>query len=409
MGILLALVLAATVTVKVDKAALRSGGCDEDAETIAELVSGTPVDLKFALNGSCYKVGVLINGTQKTGYLTGEMLSDVTTFDKARQSGSSVGGSGETPKMEAAAVENMRRALTGTPSSNPALIQASHLIEANQPGAALVVLESLVKQRTSNPDVYMLAGVAAWKNDQPREALDFWKTSLDLRPNTELDNLYKKVEREVAGDKSGERLIGLRVLLRYETELMPLSAAKQMLEILDSEISRISQIVGCQSSERLVAIVQSREAYFQTTQAAEWSGGQYNGKIRVPYDPTRSPAAIKKLFGHEVVHACLANMGQWPAWLHEGLAQKLSGETLRPEMRDKIRVLAANHALPKLDEFRRDWSGLNTENAFVAYGVALQAADLLFENYANTGLLNILRNPSLLVQVTADLNKRLGL
>ena len=39
----------------------------------------------------------------------------------------------------------------------------------------------------------------------------------------------------------------------------------------------------------------------------------------------------------------------------------------------------------------------------------LSAADLLFQHYSNTGLLNILRNPNLLTQVTADLNRRLGL
>jgi len=39
--------------------------------------------------------------------------------------------------------------------------------------------------------------------------------------------------------------------------------------------------------------------------------------------PTR---ATRQVFAHELVHACLANIGSWPAWLHEGLAQKLSGE-----------------------------------------------------------------------------------
>ena len=129
----------------------------------------------------------------------------------------------------------------------------------------------------------------------------------------------------------------------------------------------------------------------------------------MPYDPVRTPASMQRVFAHEVVHACLANLGTWPPWLQEGLAQKLSGDTLSPQMRDKIKELAARHALPKLDDFRRDWSGLNTENAVVAYGVALAAADLLFENYSNTGLVNILRNPSLFAQVTSDLNHRLGL
>jgi hypothetical protein len=401
----------AAITVKQNDTPLRSGGCDVDAEVIANLSAATQVDVKFSIAGGsepCYKVLVSVDGQPRAGYLPASALADLAEFDRVRQQGSSLDAS---QIKLAATADTIRKALSGGggPQSNPAVQQASNLIEANQPGAALALLDPLVRQRSTNPDVYMLAGFAAWRNDQPRDALDYWKTSLDIRPDANLQVLYSRVEHEVNADKSGERLVGLRVLLRFERDAVPLPVAHQMLDILDMEVARDATLIGCPTAERLVAIVQSRDAYFQTTQAAEWSGGQYNGRIRVPYDPVRTPASMQRLFAHEVVHACLANLGTWPPWLHEGLAQKLSGDTPSPQMRDKIKELAARHALPKLDDFRRDWSGLNTDNALIAYAVALAAADLLFEHYSNTGLVNILRNPSLFAQVTADLNHRLGL
>ena len=42
-----------------------------------------------------------------------------------------------------------------------------------------------------------------------------------------------------------------------------------------------------------------------------------------------TPASMQRVFAHEVVHSCLANLGSWPPWLHEGLAQKMSGDQLR--------------------------------------------------------------------------------
>ncbi|HEY3743822.1 MAG TPA: tetratricopeptide repeat protein [Bryobacteraceae bacterium] len=399
----------AAITVKQSDTPLRSTGCEVDDEAIATLDAKTPVEVKFSVAGgseACYKVAVTVDGKPRTGYLPASALADLAEFDRIRQEAASLDPS-QVKVTETA--ETIRKALSGSSQNNATVQQASELIKANQPGAALTLLDPLVKQRSTNADVYMLAGFAAWRNDQPRDALDFWKTALEIRPDPNLQALYARVEREVTADKSGERLVGLRVLLRFDRDAVPAPVARQMLEILDAEVSKDATLIGCPTSERLVAIVQSRDAYFQTTQAAEWSGGQYNGRIRVPYDPVRTPASMQRVFAHEVVHACLANLGTWPPWLHEGLAQKLSGDTLSPQMQEKIKELAARHALPKLDDFRRDWSGLNTDNALVAYGVALAAADLLFENYSNTGLVNILRNPSLFARVTADLNHRLGL
>ena len=246
MGLWLPLFLAA-ITVKQNDTPLRSGGCDVDAEVIANLSAATAVEVKFSIAGGseqCYKVSVSIDGKSHTGYLPASALADVAEFDRAREQASSLDAS--QVKM-AATADTIRKALSGGSGSqnNPAVQHASDLIQANQPGAALALLDPLVKQRSTNADVYMLAGFAAWRADQPRDALDYWKTALDIRPDPNLQALYTKVEREVTADKSGERLVGLRVLLRFERDMMPMAIARQMLEILDTEVSREATQIGC--------------------------------------------------------------------------------------------------------------------------------------------------------------------
>ncbi len=93
-----------------------------------------------------------------------------------------------------------------------------------------------------------------------------------MQPNPDLERLYRRVEKETTGDQSTAKLFGLRVLLRYDATFVPVETARQMVSALDSELLRISDTLGCTAEERLVAIVQSREAYHKSDRCCgmEW-------------------------------------------------------------------------------------------------------------------------------------------
>jgi hypothetical protein len=114
-----------------------------------------------------------------------------------------------------------------------------------------------------------------------------------------------------------------------------------------------------------------------------------------------------------MVHACLASIPSgspaWPAWLHEGLAQKLSGDALPASSRDQIRKMAQAGKIPPLEKLQHGWSNLSADHARTAYTMALAAVEALYESYASYGIRNILNNPERLAAVTADLDKKLGL
>jgi hypothetical protein len=114
---------------------------------------------------------------------------------------------------------------------------------------------------------------------------------------------------------------------------------------------------------------------------------------------------IRQTFAHEIVHACLANMGSWPTWLHEGLAQRLSGRTLSPSTKEALRALAQQGKLPKLGELGQSWTSLNAVEATLAYHLALAAAEVLYEKHTIFGVRNLLKSPEQLPRVTAELDK----
>ena len=375
----------AAFSAKQDQTALRSG-CDATAQVIASLPGGTPVEIRFRLSdgSDCFKVAALVDGKLVMGYVPASGLAGLDQFEKGRSSAASAEAIRDLRPMEAASQKLIVR------SGDLALERASQLLAANQPAQALELLEPAVKRHRNDSNVLLLTGLAAYRSDQLRAALDYWKQSLDLAPNDTLSRVYDRVRREAEADHSGEKLLGMHIALRYEGEALPSDTARAILSTLDEDYSRIAGQLGCSSDERIVAIVQSRDAYLRGTGAAEWSGGEYDGRIHIAWTEGKQVGPqMRRALAHELVHACLTSIPSggtpWPAWLQEGLAQKLSGDQLSAASRDQLRQLAAAHQIPRLEDLHQDWSQLSVENARLAYNLALSAADALYDNYSSFG------------------------
>lgn len=71
--------------------------------------------------------------------------------------------------------------------------------------------------------------------------------------------------------------------------------------------------------------------------------------------------------------------------------------------------MAIAHSIPRLENMGQTWSRMSTQHAHAAYRVALAAADLLFAQYGNLGIRNLLSNPERLPAIKAELDRQLGL
>jgi len=405
----LLLVLLLSAAVKDGPTPLRSG-CSPDARVLASLPSGVPVTIRYSINsetGPCYKVSVEMDGKTLEGSLPASAVSETEDFDQARR---------QAVWMDTPLIVDTIRASAALPSLHASASGASgiaqkaaDLIGSSRPQKALELLQpELTAHR--DPGLLALAGIAAWRSDDSRLALEYLRASLDIVPSPEVEKFYRQVEREAKGDQSTDRLYGLRVLLRYESSAVPTETARQMTTVLDQEFIRISQQLGCSADERVIAIVQSRDAYRKSTDSAEWSGGQFDGQIRVPvFDPKVVDRGMLRALAHETTHACLTMLGRWPAWLQEGIAQKLSGDSLSAAQMKKVGDWVREGKLPRLSNLKQDWSRLDAEHAAAAYALSLAAVELLWMDSGDDGVRNLLRNPDRLPQVTAELDRKLGL
>ena len=389
-----------------DAAPLRSS-CDSEAQVIGQAAKGDPAQILFAISGdigTCYKVVLTNGGKAIQGYLPAKALSGLETFEQGRRAAGRIEVSAEVKRDIVQRTANLGGRGTAASAENAHIHE---LISSGQNEQALELLQKRIKSGYRDSNTLAAAGLTALQSDQPKLAIEYFELSLAVAPNAAIEDLRKRAARELEGDRSGEKLVGIKFNFRYDDKAVTVDQARQLLPILDSEFTRISEELGCRSEERMTAIVQTREAYQQSTGAAEWSGGQYDGRIRVALLEKTPGEHTRQAFAHEIVHACLARTGEWPAWLHEGLAQKLAGQTIPAGQRAEVRRLAQSGEFPGLEQMGRSWSRLSANHATTAYATALMAIERLYEAYGSSGVRNLLQNPTSLPRLAADIDRRL--
>jgi len=153
-----------------------------------------------------------------------------------------------------------------------------------------------------------------------------------------------------------------------------------MTAVLDEEFTRISHQLGAAPKSASSPSCRAAMAYRKSTDTAEWSGGQFDGKIRVAgLDPRILDPGMLRSLAHETAHACLTMLGHWPAWLQEGIAQKLSGDSLSAAQFEKDRRHDPSGKLPRLSNLKQDWSRMDAEHAAEAYALSLAAVELFWQ------------------------------
>lgn len=421
--------------------------CGAAGSLLARLPPGHKLKFRFAISGAtsqCYSVTAEVDGKVLKGYVPKTAVSGLHEFERTRPQASSeqivsramaaaglpapaatgsprrngAGRTSEQQQLLAQAIAEIQegklaaaeRLLASYPAlaqdQDAALLRSQALLQLSRPRDALNVADAALQNHSQNADLLAAAGLAAYRLDDVRRADYLLKLSLSLKHNSSIETVHQRIQREFKNDVSSERRQGARFLLRYEGSRLDDDAARKLTTTLERELTRISQQLGCTNTGQLVAIIQSRANYQATTGAADWSAGQYDGRIRIALRPGGTvDATVTRTIAHEIVHACLARLGRWPAWVHEGLAQKLSGASILPAARRALEQLGKDRALPKLEALSGGWSRYSRGQALVAYGLSLAAMEVFFEHYQSYGLRNLMRDPQQLPRLTEELDR----
>ena len=99
--------------------------------------------------------------------------------------------------------------------------------------------------------------------------------------------------------------------------------ADEILDVLESAYNRVGADFEHYPETRTPVILYTRQQYRETATAPDWSGGVYDGKIRLPVGGVKKiNPRIRGILFHEYTHVVVRELtrGNCPTWLNEGLA-----------------------------------------------------------------------------------------
>jgi len=224
--------------------------------------------------------------------------------------------------------------------------------------------------------------LSLYRQNKLTEAQEQVQAALALRQDSELLQLQAQLtqEIEVQRDYDDARTAHFVVLFDgYEHEEMK----RTVLDILKDAYADIGKELDYFPSEPVTVILYTGKDFSDVTRAPEWSGGMFgkaDGKIRLPVQGAAGrERELRRVLFHEYVHALLHALAPaTPMWLHEGLAQFLSGdEAVGVSQLIPLGLLAGG--------FPRQ-----ARPAYVAYMESLQAVQDLVDEYGMPPLRRLL-------------------
>ena len=230
----------------------------------------------------------------------------------------------------------------------------------------------LESDRSSGGDNALLLsylGLVRYDTGNLAEALDAWDRALVLDPtNKTLRELAAKARRELAVESRMEKGYRSMFEIAYD-EGSQSDLADAVLKVLESAFNKVGADLFHYPSVRVPVILYTKKDYRSVTAGPEWSGGLYDGKIRLPIGGAAEiTPMLRGVLFHEYTHVVVRELtkGNCPSWLNEGLAEVEGRTEFDPPLTALERAAKAGAYLP-FTELEKSLASLNAKDALLAY------------------------------------------
>jgi Tfp pilus assembly protein PilF len=232
-------------------------------------------------------------------------------------------------------------------------------------------------------EAFVLLGELAQRRDDLEAADGFWGRALDIDPaDAMLRARLERIRREHRTEKEFNRDLTGHFSVKYEGRER-IDTGRIVLRVLEEAYGEVGRALSCYPDREIGVILYSDQQFREVTDAPGWSGGVYDGKIRIPIGGIdQETPALRRLLFHEYTHAAVRMLTpRVPAWLNEGLAQHFEGRVSADAARRMLRTARQSGSLPPLSLREGSFQGLSEAQAGQAYLVSLSAVQYMIDQF----------------------------
>jgi hypothetical protein len=288
-------------------------------------------------------------------------------------------------------------ALLFQPSNSTILIYYSALlVRTGNAGQALQYAQRAVQSRPDSADAYTMLGYAQFSSDHTKDAVASWKRALEIRPDSRVQQLLAKAQREQTVESNFSEGESSHFVLHYEGRQTSDGLRSQILAVLESDYDDLVRDLGTPPRDNILVTLYTEQAFFDVTQAPSWSGAINDGKLRIPVNGLSSMTpALAHVLKHELAHSFITKLsgGRCPMWLHEGIAQFVEPRSLSSAGHQLSSLFKAQREIP-LNVLEGSFMNFNGTQAYVAYGESLAAVSYINDSYGMSDVQRILERLS---------------
>ena len=261
----------------------------------------------------------------------------------------------------------------------------------------------------SRGNAYSILGELLYRIGRVDEAIETYETATQAAENgsdfeARLDEWKQEQQLQDGFGKASGR--HFRVLFEGRNDD---ALARRAADILEAAYRNVGNTLRTYPTQTITVLLYTEEQFHDITRAPAWSGGSYDGQIRIPTKGAlQDPGQLERILIHEYVHALVAQLGgrRVPHWVNEGLATRLE-----PGGLDRSRnVLSRVASRPSLKDLHNGFRGFTGDNVGIAYATSALAVNRMMNLRGGaSGLVILLQDLGRGVPFETAFHRRMGL
>jgi hypothetical protein len=271
-------------------------------------------------------------------------------------------------------------------------LYVSVLLQMRRAGEALPFAEEAARLGPTNAEAQTMLGYAYFLTDHTPQAIEAWKKSLAIRPDSSVEALLAKAQREDSAETDFSQQETGHFTFHYEGGKTPERLRQQIVQVMEAHYDDLVRDLNIAPRQISVSLY-SNQAYFDVTQAPAWSAAMNDGKIRIPISGlTEVSPELSRVLKHELSHSFINQLtrGRCPQWLNEGVAQVMEGKSVARFGGHTLAVIYARHQQIPLYALEGSFVKLDRGAAQVAYAEGLATVEYIRDTYGISDVQRVL-------------------